>query len=55
LVKVTLEELIKEKPELFKELIAETIEEIALGKAIEEGLKSPEVSEEEVLRVLNEK
>ena len=54
LVKIALEELIKEKPELFRDLIAEAIEDIALGKSIEEGLNTPEVSEEEVLRILKE-
>ena len=54
LVKIALEELIKEKPELFRDLIAEVIEDIALGKAIEEGLNTPEVSEEEVFRILKE-
>jgi len=52
LVKIALEELIKEKPELFRDLIAEVIEDIALGKAIEEGLNTLEVSEEEVFRIL---
>jgi predicted HTH domain antitoxin len=53
LVKIALEELIREKPELFKELIIEIIEEIALAKAIEEGLNTPEVSEKEVMDILN--
>jgi len=54
LIKIALEELIKEKPELFRDLIAEVIEDMALGKAIKEGLKTPEVREEEVFKVLKD-
>ena len=50
LIKTALEELIKEKPEMFIEIL----EDYALGKAIGEGLKTYNVSEEKVFKVLNE-
>jgi hypothetical protein len=43
---------IEEKKELFNEIIADVMEDIALGKAIEEGLKTPKVSEDEVFKTL---
>ena len=53
LTKTALEELIKEKPEMFKEILEDLLEDYALEKAIEEGLKTDNVSEEEVFKVLN--
>ena len=53
LIKTALEELIKEKPEMFKEILEELLEDYALGKAIEEGLRTENVSGEEVLKTLN--
>ena len=53
LIKTALERLIKEKPEMFKEILEDLLEGYALGKAIGEGLKTDNVSEEEVFKVLN--
>ena len=46
-------EAIEENKELFYNVIAEVMEDIAFGKAIEEGLESESVSEEEIMRVLH--
>ena len=51
-MKPSLEEPLKEKPEMFKEILEDLLEDYALGKAIEEGLKTDNVSEKEVLKVL---
>ena len=51
-MKFSNEDFIKEKPEMFKEILEDLLEDYALEKAIEEGLKTDNVSEEEVLKVL---
>jgi len=38
--------------ETFEESSKEPMEDLALGRAIEEGLNTPEVEEEEVFRLL---
>ncbi len=44
--------IIKEKQELFKEILEEVIEDIALSKAIEEGRKGGFVSRDEIMEML---
>lgn len=46
---------IEERKDFFDEIIAEVMEDIALGIAIEIGLNSERVSEEEVLKALRSK
>ena len=48
-----MEELIRRNPELIKEILEEVIEDIAMEKAIEEGLKTKDVSKEEIMEILN--
>lgn len=55
LLNLAFRQAIEEKKDLFEEIIADVMEDIALGKAIEEGLKSERVSEEEVLQALRTK
>jgi hypothetical protein len=45
-------QMIKEKRELFYELIVEAIEEVALANAIAEGRKNEFVGEDRVLEIL---
>jgi len=52
LVKEVMIEMVKEKRELFYELILEALEEIGLAQAIAEGRKANFVSEEEILAIL---
>jgi hypothetical protein len=52
--KEALIELMAEKKDLFRELIMETLEDIALSKAIEEGESTEEVSREAVFNLLRE-
>ncbi len=54
LFKQALREMLQEERGLFTELFAEVLEDIALGRAIEEGLASEPVSREEVFQVLQE-
>lgn len=48
-------ELIKEKRELFSELILEVIEEIGLANAIREGRQNKFVSEDEIVSIVGYK
>lgn len=54
LFKQALREMFQEERGLFAELFAEVLEDVALGRAIEEGLASEPVSREEVFQVLQE-
>lgn len=46
---------IEERKDLFYDVITDVMEDIAMGRAIDEGLKSKRVSKEEVLKVLRTK
>ncbi|MCQ3975908.1 MAG: hypothetical protein DPW09_20940 [Anaerolineae bacterium] len=52
LIKEILIEMIKEKRDLFYELILEAMEEAGLAKAISEGRKDSFVSEDQILAIL---
>lgn len=52
ILKDVMEELIRKNPELIKEVLEEVIEDIAMGKAIEEGLKTENVSKDEIMELL---
>jgi hypothetical protein len=54
LIKKAIVELLKEKNEYLLRLIKDTIEDYALGEAINEGLKYENVSKEEVFKELTE-
>lgn len=46
-------EAIEENKEIFFDIIADVLEDIAFGKAIEEGLEGERVSVEEIMKVLH--
>ena len=48
-------EVLLEKRHIFHDLIEEIVEDIALARAIEEGLGSGRVSRDEIFRVLDGK
>ncbi len=48
-----MEELIRKNPDLIKKILEEVIEDIAMERAIEEGLKTKDVSKEEIMEILN--
>jgi hypothetical protein len=52
LVKEALQEILEERKDLFADMLAEAIEEIALARAVQEGENSLPVSQEEILRAL---
>jgi hypothetical protein len=52
LIKEVIIELIKEKRDLFYEIILEALEEIALANAIKEGRQNDFVSEDEIFALL---
>lgn len=52
LIKEILVEMIKEKRDLFYELVLEAIEEVGLAKAIIEGREDNFVSEDRILAIL---
>ena len=54
MLKEVIVELLKERNHEFAKLLIEAIEDYLLGKAIEEGLSTNDVSKEEVFRILNE-
>ena len=47
-VKQALIEVLQERPELFSEIVAEALEDVALARAIRAGESSGEVSREKV-------
>ena len=51
-LKGALIEVLEERSDLFRELLAEVIEEVALVRAIQEGEASGPVSRDEVFRAL---
>ena len=52
LFKSVIVEILEERGDLIRELLEEAIEDIALARAIEEGMSSPTVSRAEVFEVL---
>lgn len=52
LIKLAFVELLQERKDLFYNLVAEVVEDVALARAIEEGEQTPEVSRKEVFRAL---
>ncbi|HEV2762105.1 MAG TPA: hypothetical protein VGV38_03845 [Pyrinomonadaceae bacterium] len=52
LMKSAFIEALREQRELLREIVDEALEDIALGRAIEEGLGSGVVSREEVFAIL---
>lgn len=55
ILKQAIFELIQEKKEFFSDLFMEAMEDVALSKAIEEGMETETVSEEEVFQILEGK
>jgi selenocysteine-specific translation elongation factor len=52
LFKKALLEVLEERKDLLREIIEETLEDIALARAIEQGQRTPEVSRSEVFSLL---
>lgn len=52
LIKTALVEVLEERKELFLELIGESLEDIALARAIEQGRPTEEVSRSEIFSLL---
>ncbi|HYP52887.1 MAG TPA: hypothetical protein VEQ42_05070 [Pyrinomonadaceae bacterium] len=52
LLKTALIEALREQRDLVQEIVEEALEDIALGRAVEEGLGGASVSREEVLEIL---
>lgn len=53
IVRAAVIETLAEQRALLREIIEEVIEDIAMSRAIDEGMKSPIVSREEVLAALD--
>lgn len=53
--KIAIMEALEERKDLFGKLFREISEDIALAKAIEEGEKTPNVSREEIFKLLEKK
>ena len=53
MVKAAVAETLVEQRALLRDIIEEVIEDIALSRAIDEGLKSPVVSRDEVFAALD--
>jgi hypothetical protein len=54
-VKQALIEVLQERPDLFSEIVAEALEDVALGRAIRAGEASGDASREEVMKTLERK
>ncbi|HPO17394.1 MAG TPA: hypothetical protein PLI09_28435 [Candidatus Hydrogenedentes bacterium] len=54
LLKDALLELLEEHREDFQEILAETLEDVAMIKAIHEGENTPLVEKEDILRLLGD-
>ncbi len=54
LLEEVLLKIMKERRELFKEILEEVIEDIALSRAIEEGKKGDFVSRDKIMEILSE-
>jgi predicted Zn-dependent protease with MMP-like domain len=52
LVKAALIDVLEERRDLVKDILVEAIEDMALGKAISQGLSSDPISRNEVLELL---
>ncbi|OGU16210.1 MAG: hypothetical protein A2X61_13105 [Ignavibacteria bacterium GWB2_35_12] len=52
IMKNAIKQAIEERKDVFYDVIAEVMEDMAMGKAIDEGLKTKRVSKEEVLDAL---
>ncbi|MDJ1168260.1 hypothetical protein PMG71_02310 [Roseofilum sp. BLCC_M154] len=52
LLKTTILELVQEEKEMFSELLAEALEDIAMENAIKEGESSEVVSRDEIFKML---
>lgn len=55
LLKAAIVEVLQEQKEVFSDLLAEIIEDIALEKAIKEGEKTELVSREAIFKILSTK
>ncbi len=55
LLKETLIEVIEQKKDLFHDIVAEAIEDIAITNAIKEGESTESISREEVINVIEGK
>ena len=53
ILKAAIVEVLEERSDLLRDVMAEVIEEVALVRAIQEGEESEPVSREEILRILN--
>jgi hypothetical protein len=53
LVKAAMAETLVEQRALLREIVEEVIEDMALSRAIEEGMKSPVVTRDEVFAALD--
>lgn len=53
IVKQALRELIQEDKEMFSDLVAEIVEDMALVNAIKEGEKTENVSRDAIFKILN--
>ncbi len=54
LLKEAIIEVIEERKDMLRGLLAEVIEDVALGRAILEGEQTEAVSREEIFRLLND-
>ncbi len=54
LLKETLIEVIEQKKDLFHDIVAEAIEDIAITNAIKEGESTESISREEVFNIIEE-
>lgn len=54
LFKAAIVEVFEERRDLVRDVVAEALEDIALVRAIDEGMQGPNVSREEVFRALEE-
>ena len=52
MVKSAVAEVLKERPELVLDAVQEALEDLALSRAIEEGLQTPLVERGEILKLL---
>jgi len=52
LIKTTVAEVLVERRDLLEQIVEEVIEDIALSRAIDEGMRTPVVDREKILRNL---
>jgi hypothetical protein len=53
-MKAAILEVIQERRDFFQDLIAEAVEDIALMRAIDEGIESESVSRDEIFEILEQ-